>query len=157
MLGAPAGQVLDLLATRDARRDDLGVGGGRLHGRRQPAVAERDRDVVVLPLEAERAGHAAAARVDLAHLEPAQRSAATVGAVPTSAFWWQWPCSSARLAPVNASVEAALALAQEELLEQQALPRHRPRLVGAQQVHPLVAQGQQARRLEAHDGDAAGA
>src|SRR5262245_30234597 len=29
--------------------------------------------------------------------KPAQRSAATVGAVPTSAFWWQWPCSSAFL------------------------------------------------------------
>src|SRR5258706_1983618 len=75
MLGPPAGQVLDLLATGDAGRDDLRLGRRGLDGGRQPAVAERDRDIVVLALEAERAGHPAAARVDLRDLEagPAER------------------------------------------------------------------------------------
>src|SRR3989442_2672782 len=62
VLGPATGQVLDLLTTGDAGRDDLGLQPGGLHGGGQPAVAERDPDVVVLPLEAERASHAAAAR-----------------------------------------------------------------------------------------------
>src|SRR5215471_114818 len=70
MLGAPAGQVLDLLAAGDALRDDLGLGGRGLHCECQPAIAQGDRDIVVLALEAERARHPAAARVDLLDLEP---------------------------------------------------------------------------------------
>src|SRR5262245_15587681 len=70
MLGAPPRQVLDLLAAGDAGRDDLGLGGRGLHRGRQPAIAERDRDVVVLAFEAERARHAATARVDFLDLEP---------------------------------------------------------------------------------------
>src|SRR5437879_11396435 len=76
MFGAAPRQVLDLLPTGDAGRDDLGFRVGGLHGGRQATIAERDRDVVVLPLEAERARHAAAAGVDLLNLEarPAERS-----------------------------------------------------------------------------------
>src|SRR5947209_10319872 len=70
MLGAAAREMLDLLTAGDTRRDDLRLRGGGLHRGRQPAIAERDRDVVVLALEAERTGHAAAARVDLFDLEP---------------------------------------------------------------------------------------
>ena len=90
--------------------------------------AERDRDVVVLALEAERARHAAAARVHLAHLVARPTSARPPsGAVPTIAFWWQWPCSSAagRGAGLRAQRQPARPLAQQELLEEQALPRHR--------------------------------
>src|SRR5512145_1463917 len=74
MLRAATGQMLDLLATGNAGRDDLGLREGRLHCGRQPAVAECHRDFVMLALEAERPGHAAAARVDLLDLEsrPAQ-------------------------------------------------------------------------------------
>ena len=88
VLGPATGQVLDLLAARDPGRDDLGLRRRGLHGRRQAAVAERDRDVVVLALEAERARHAAAAGVDLAApRSPPSGAPPTVGAVPTSAFW----------------------------------------------------------------------
>src|SRR5947207_150121 len=48
-----------------------------------------------------------------------------------------------------------LRAASGEVLEEQALLAHDARVVGAQQVHPLVAQREQARGLEAHDGDAA--
>jgi len=65
MLGAAAGEVLDLLAARDARGDDERVRVRRLHGGRQAAVAEGDGDVVVLALEPERAGHAAGSRSPL--------------------------------------------------------------------------------------------
>src|SRR5882762_6401378 len=70
MLGATAGEVLDLLTTGDAGSDDLGLRRRGLHGRRQPAVAQRDGDVVVLALEAEGAGHPAAPRIHLGDLEP---------------------------------------------------------------------------------------
>src|SRR2546428_9030529 len=61
--------MLDLLAARDAGRRDHGVRGCRLDGGDQAAIAERDRDVVVLALEAERARHPAAPGVDLLHPE----------------------------------------------------------------------------------------
>src|SRR5215467_14454008 len=69
MLGAPASQVLDLLAAGDARRDDLGLGGRGLHRGGQPAIAQGDRDIVVLALEAERERQAAAALADQQLLE----------------------------------------------------------------------------------------
>src|SRR5437016_13360799 len=59
--------MLDLLAARDAGRRDHGVRGCRLDGGDQAAIAERDRDVVVLALEAERARHSAAPGIDLLH------------------------------------------------------------------------------------------
>src|SRR6185436_12815081 len=68
VLGATSGQVLNLLAARDTRSDDLGVGRKRLDRWREPPVPQADRDVVVLLFEAERARHAAAAGVHLAHL-----------------------------------------------------------------------------------------
>ena len=56
------------------------------------SLADLHRDVVVLGLEAERPGHAAAAGVELDDLGAGDPvSSATVAAVPTSAFWWQWP------------------------------------------------------------------
>src|SRR5436309_1071975 len=75
MLGAAAREMLDLLTAGDTGGDDLRLRGGGLHRGREPTIAERDRDVVVLALEAERAGHAAAARVDFLDLEsrPAKR------------------------------------------------------------------------------------
>src|SRR5213083_3733978 len=61
--------MLDLLAARDPRRHDHGVSMRGLDGGRQPPAAERDGDVVVLALEAERARHPAAPGVDLLHPE----------------------------------------------------------------------------------------
>src|SRR2546430_15310873 len=61
--------MLDLLAARDAGRRDHGVRGCRLDGGDQAAIAERDGDVVVLALEAERARHPAAPGIDLFHPE----------------------------------------------------------------------------------------
>src|SRR5262249_61713476 len=69
VLGAAAGEMRDLLPARDARRDDLGLGRSRADGGGEPAIAEGHRDIVVLLLEAEGAGHPATPRVDLADLE----------------------------------------------------------------------------------------
>src|SRR5438552_5822459 len=66
MLGTPRGEVLDLLAARDAGGDDRRGGVRRLDSGGETAIAERDGEVVVLALEPERAGHAAAAGIDLA-------------------------------------------------------------------------------------------
>ena len=108
----------------------------RLHGRRQPPVAERDRDVVVLALEAERAGHAAAAGVDLAHLvaRPRQRVHRRRGAHDGLLVAVAVQQRLARRAWTSDSVSPRSRLAQQELLEQRALLGHRARLVGAQQV-----------------------
>src|SRR4029450_3579202 len=55
VLGPATGQVLNLLTAGDAGSDDLRLGRRGLHGRGQAPIAERDRDVVVLLLEAGRA------------------------------------------------------------------------------------------------------
>src|SRR5712692_9032073 len=69
MLGPATRQVVDLLAARHAGRDDVRVGGRRLDGGREPPIAEPGGDLVVLALEPERPGHAAAAGVDFGHVE----------------------------------------------------------------------------------------
>src|SRR5262249_27517579 len=56
VLGSAPGQMLDLLAAGDAGRNDLGIGRGGLHRGSESPIAEGDRDVVVLPLEAEGSG-----------------------------------------------------------------------------------------------------
>ena len=148
--------MLDLLAAGDAGRHDERVRVRRFHRGGEPAVAERDGQVIVLALEAERAGHATASGIDLADVvaRPLQhghrRRRADHGLLVAVAV-------QQHLAPVavgEAQGQPALALAQEELLEEQALLGHRARVVGAQQVDPLVAQGQRARGLEPHDGHA---
>ena len=53
----------DLLAAAEAIGDDQRVPGGRPHRRQQDALPTLDRDIVVVFLEAEGSGHAAAARV----------------------------------------------------------------------------------------------
>src|SRR5882672_6804498 len=124
--------MLDLLAAGDAGRDDLGVGGGGLHRGRQPQIAERDRDVVVLALEAERAGHAAAARVDLLDLEsgPAKRRDRRRG--PDERLLVTMPVEE-RLPALGAERERqpAAALADQEFLEQEGVARHYPGVLGA--------------------------
>jgi len=87
---------------------------------------------------------------------PAHLSAATVGAVPTSAFWWQWPWRSAdRGPPLKGSVRPR-ARSRRRNSSRRSSTGHLPRLLGAHQLHPLIAQGEQAGRLEAHDGHSAG-
>src|SRR6267378_3976038 len=156
MLGAAAREMLDLLAARDAGGDDLGLRGSGLHGGRQPTVAERDRDVVVLALEAERAGHAAAARVDLLDLESRPAERRDRGCRADERLLMAVPVKQ-RLAALGGEGQGqpAAALANQELLEQERLPRHRASIVGADQVHGLVAQGQETRGLEPDDRDAA--
>src|SRR5262245_8498571 len=67
--GPATGQMLDLLATGHPGGDDLGVRGRGFHRWRQSPVAQPNRDVIVLLLEAEGSGHAAAPGIDLTHLE----------------------------------------------------------------------------------------
>src|SRR4029453_1892820 len=62
-------QVFDLLAAGDARRDDLNFSASRFNRRSETAIADRQRQIVMLFFEAEGAGHAAAARIDFADFE----------------------------------------------------------------------------------------
>ena len=57
-------QVFDLLAAGDARRHNLDLSASRFNRRRETAIADRQRQIVMFFFEAEGAGHAAAARVD---------------------------------------------------------------------------------------------
>ncbi len=130
MLGPAAGQMLNLLAARDPGRDDLGLRGGGLHRGRQPTVSERDRDVVVFALEAERAGHPAAARVDLLDLEARPAERCDSGRRADERLLVAVPVEQRFLAVrAERKLEAAAPLADQELLEQERLPGHRPRVV----------------------------
>jgi len=53
MLSAAARQVLNLLAARNARRDNLSARRLRRHGRRQALLAQSNGNIVVLLLEPE--------------------------------------------------------------------------------------------------------
>src|SRR5438309_6079971 len=154
MLGAAAREMLDLLTAGDTGGDDLRLRGGGLHRGREPTIAERDRDVVVLALEAERAGHAAAARVDFLDLEsrPAKRRDRGRGA--DERLLVAVPVEQC-LAPLGAEGQSqpAAALTDQELLEQERLLRHRSSVIGTDQVDGLVAQSQETRRLESDDRD----
>src|SRR5574341_1352274 len=55
--------MLDLLAARNARRDDLGVERLRHHSRSQASLAQRHGNVVMLLLEPEGTSHPATARI----------------------------------------------------------------------------------------------
>src|SRR6266446_3483700 len=155
VLGLPSGEVLDLLAAGDPRRDQDDVGAGRTHGGRQAPVAEPDRDVVVLALEAERPCHPAAARVHLRHLVARPPEGGDRGRraherlLVAVAVEQRLP-----VARREGEREPPTALALEELLEEETLGGHRPRRVGPEQVDVLVAQGEETRGLEPDDRDA---
>src|SRR5258705_13392687 len=57
-------QVLDLLSARNPWGDILGFDADRFDGRREAAVADLRREIVMFFFKTEGAGHAAAARVD---------------------------------------------------------------------------------------------
>ena len=66
-----AGLLGDLLAATEAGGNDQGVFGCLAHGGEEHLLADRDRHVVALPLlEAEGAGHTAAAGVEHLQIEP---------------------------------------------------------------------------------------
>src|SRR5215470_1116502 len=129
---APARKMLDLLPAGDAGSDHFRVAGRRLHRGGEAPAAQRHRDVVVLLLEAEGAGHATAAGIGLAHLvaRPAEGGHRRRGAdhrllmAMTMEERTTRPCLEAKLEPPSP-------LAQQELLEKEALARHVSRRVGA--------------------------
>ncbi len=87
-----------------------------------------------------------------------RRRTASVGATASNAFWWQCPCSSARFCGKRGEreIEASRAmLAREELLDQEGAFRQALRGLAETHHQELVAQRQQARRLEADDRRAA--
>src|SRR5262245_36155476 len=120
MLGPTTGQVIDLLSARDSRRHDLGGGGLGLHSRHQSPVAHGDRDIVVLFLEAEGAGHPAAARIDLGDLEAGPTKNRDRGSRAHDRLLVTVPVqkSPPTMLP-EAQVEPARALANEKLFEQE--------------------------------------
>src|SRR6185369_18063481 len=61
--------LLDLLPAAEAVGDDERVARRRAHRRQQHPLADAHRDLVVVAIEAERAGHAAAAGVELLEVE----------------------------------------------------------------------------------------
>src|SRR5258705_7009700 len=154
VLGLPARQVLDLLAAGDAGRHDLGLGGRRLHRGREPSVAQRHRDVVVLALEAEGARHAAAARIHLRHLVagPPQGGHRGRGADHGLLVAVAVEQRLARVAVDEGQREAPRALAQQEFFQEKRGGRDAARLVGAHQLDGLVPQGEEAGGLEPDDG-----
>src|SRR5690349_3187855 len=64
MEGLAAGELGDLLAAGEAIGDDERVGAGAADGGQERALSDPNRDVVVVLLETEGAGHAAAAGVE---------------------------------------------------------------------------------------------
>src|SRR3989475_8052802 len=116
--------MLDLLAARDAGRRDHGVRGCCLDSGDQAAIAERDRDVVVLALEAERARHPAAPGIDLFHPEAGPPEGRDRRGRADERFLVAVPVQERRPAVAGEpELEAAPALAREELFEQDGVPR----------------------------------
>src|SRR5512147_2937871 len=68
MLRLTRRQMLDLLAAGNPRRDNFNFIACRSHSRRESAVADLGRQLVMFLFEAERSGHATAAGVDFADL-----------------------------------------------------------------------------------------
>src|SRR3972149_3789379 len=145
--------MLDLLAAGDARRDPLDVGARGLHGGSEAAVSEGDREGVVLRLKAEGPRHPAAAGIHLLDVEacpperghsgrrPHQRLLMAVAVEePLPAIW-----AERKGHPLSP-------LAVEELFQEEALLGHPPRGGAPQQIHVLVTRGEQARRLQPHQG-----
>ena len=67
MLGANAGEVVHLVSTRGARRDENGPIRHRPGGRQQTALADGPRHVEVIARIPERPGHPAAPSVKIDH------------------------------------------------------------------------------------------
>src|SRR3989475_8068428 len=89
--------------------------GRRLHGGHQAAIAERDRDVVVLALEAERARHPAAPGIDLFHPEAGPPEGRDRRGRADERFLVAVPVQERRPAVAGEpELEAAPALAREE-------------------------------------------
>src|SRR2546426_12322726 len=106
----------------------------------------------MLALEADQARHAAAAGVHLLDLEsrPAEgcdrRRRANERLLVAVTVKQRLPTSGA-----ERECQSAGALTQEKLLEQERLPCDGPGIVGAREVHRLVAQRQKKRGLEPYD------
>ena len=153
-----AGAGFDLLPAAGAVGDD--DRRRRLPDRRQQArLGHLQRDVVVARLVAEAAGHAAARGLDQLRLAPGtRRSTSRIGATAANAFWWQWPWTRSCCASGAKSIANRPALASRAMnsSNRSAWPATVTRLVAEAERERLVAQRQQARRLEADDGDAGG-
>ena len=82
---------------------------------------------------------------------PAASSSATSALVPPSAFWWQWPCSSA-LPPIARRLPVARL---QEFAEGDDLPRQlRGVAVAGEEFQQLVLEDRMAAGLEDDDGHA---
>ena len=64
------GEILHLMAARDAAGDEHGVGRQAAGGREQPPLADLPRHLEMLPCVAERSGHPAAAGVEIDRRAP---------------------------------------------------------------------------------------
>ena len=86
------GQAVNLATTGEAGGDEAGLGVGGRGGKQHP-VGQGDADVVVAVLIAERAGHAAAARIELGDLQAGNplQGGQRAARFRSPAFCWQWP------------------------------------------------------------------
>ena len=84
-------------------------------------------------------------------------SAASTAAIAPKDFWWQWPCSSARLATGlsgSLSVPAAASRARNSS-NNNACDASSARVLALDQRRDLVAEAEHAARLEPDDGNSA--
>ncbi len=150
---AAAGAIGDLVAAARAVGDNDRI-GRRAHRRQQARLGHLHRDLVVRGFIAEAAGHAAARAFDQRRLRAGNQAQHLEDRLDRAECFLvamrmheqplghgpQWRREAARLR-----------LARDELFEQQRLPRDRFGLLTEAHHERLVAQRQQARRLEADD------
>ena len=140
-------EVGDLVPAARAVGDDERVRRRGAHRRQQRELRHSHRHVVVRGIVAEAAGHAAAARSrSSSTARPGtRRSTSASRATASNAFWWQWPCSSARVcgsARERQAQASGAMLARQEFLDQERAVREPLRVVAETHHQELVAQRQ---------------
>src|SRR5690606_26627961 len=142
--------LADLLAATEPVRDDDRVLAGLADRWQQHALAGADRDLVLLRLEAERAGHAAAAGVEDLEVQADPRQELLLGVEVHDRLVMAMAVDDGACAEPRRFV--ALSLADQELGQRHRLRAEplRIRVVGEQLVE-LVPEDGDAARLEPHD------
>ena len=150
------GAVADLVAAGGAVGDDDRILRRLAHRRQQRQLAHLERHVDGVGAVAEGAGHAAAARLDRLDRKPRHELQRASRPRPSRRRISGGNGRAAARACRSARAAASrLELARHELLEQHGARRHPARFVGLQQGRDLVAEAEDAARLEPDDRNAA--
>ena len=150
--------VRDLMFAAHPVGDDERPFAGCANGREQVEFGHPHRDVVVLGLVAEHPRHPATRRLDHRRVQTGDRAErAHHGRHRAERFLMAVPVhDGAPLErPQRRRPPAGIELAVDELFEQKRVRRHGARRGGGDERQKLVAQREQARRLQADDRDSA--